>query len=118
MCSLSNLHETTIREEWQKLIDGPLRQWQRDPSQLEDDDVQAPSSDTIRQAIQLAERLRDQGVPPPTRVVPDAHGGIVIEREAGRLFESYRISADGSVESREFEDCRLVKRMPLSLTDS
>ena len=117
MSSIFNLHELAVREEWQKLIDCPLRQWQRDPSQLEDDDLQAPSSDAIRQAIRLAERLRDQGLPVPTRVVPDAHAGIVFEREVGRLFESYRISADGSAEFCEFEDCRLVKRMPLSLAD-
>ncbi len=117
MLTLSNIHEATERRQWQALIDDALADWDRDPIQLADDGIPAPSRDTIRWAMRLAKQLREQGVMPPTRIVTDAHASIVFEREAGRLFESYRIAADGNVEFCEFEDCRLVKRTPLSLVD-
>ena len=118
MSSTSDIRELTAHEEWQKLIDRRLADWQRNPSQLADDELPAPSSETVRLAIQVAECLRDRGTLPPTRIVPDAHAGIVFEREVGRLFESYRISANGEVEFCIFEDCRLVQRTPLSLIDN
>ena len=117
MSPISNIHESAAHEKWQKLIDCQLIELEGDPGEMEDDEGPPPSSDTILLAIRVANRLRDSGTPAPTRIVPDAHGGIVIEREEDNLFESYRISADRSVEYCAFKDCRLVKRTPLSLTD-
>ena len=91
------------------MIDYRLIECAWDPSQLEDDEMPCASRDTIQLAIRVAEQLRDNGWPAPTRIVSDAHGGIVFEREAGNLFESYRISADGSVEYCGFKDCRIVQ---------
>ncbi len=114
---ISSIHESVDRDKWQEMIDYRLAEWARDPSQLEDDEVPSASRDTIQIAIRVAGQLRDNGSPAPTRIVPDAHGGIVFEREEGNLFESYRISANGSVEYCGFEDCRMVKRTPFVMTD-
>jgi len=91
------------------MIDYRLIEWGRDPNRLEGDESPPASRDTIQLAIGVAEQLRDNGRPAPTRIVLDAHGGIDFEREAGSLFESYRISADGSMEYCGFEDCRIVQ---------
>ncbi len=104
--------EDVSREEWQRLIDYQLIEWGWNSGQLDADDVPSPSRDTVQRAIELAEMLCQKGVSAPTRVVPDAHGGIVFEREAGNMFGSIRISADGSVEYCEFENCRMVQRQP------
>ena len=98
------------RERWQELIDYRLIEWFRDPSRLEDDEIPPPSSATIRLAIELADRCRRKGFAAPTRVVPDAHAGIVFERDAGDVFESIRISADGTTEYCAFVRSRLVER--------
>jgi hypothetical protein len=112
---ISSIHESAARDKWQAMIDYRLIEWPWDQSQLDDDETPAASRETIQLAIRVAERLRDNGSPAPTRIVPDAHGGIVFERAAGNLFESYRISPDGSVEYCGFEDCRLVQRHWLDL---
>lgn len=99
-------HESSKR--WQALIDGQLAEWERDPSQLEDEDTQPPSEETVRLAISVARALGRADCPAPTRIVADAHGGIVFERHEGNLFESIRLSADGSAEYCAFKDARLV----------
>ena len=99
-------------EQWQALIDYQLVEWGRDPGQLEDEGIQPPSIETIELAIWLASRLRRADLPPPTRIVPNAHGGIVFERHERNVFESIRLSADGSAEYCAFENSRLVKREP------
>ena len=100
--------QSRARERWEALIDYQLIEWGRNPSQLEDEDIQAPSKMTIHLATLLAGALSKFDFPAPTRIVPDAHGGIVFERRDGNAFESIRLSADGSVEYCFFENSRLV----------
>lgn len=109
---ISRDYESAARDKWQQVIDYQLIEWGSDPSQLEDGETPPPSGATIHLAVRVAEALRNGGDPAPTRTVPDAIGGIVFEREAGNVFESVRVSADGSVEYCEFENCRLVQRQP------
>ena len=112
--------EDAARDAWQNLIDDQLIEWGRDPSQLDDEGTEAPSKDTIQLAIWLAGTLSQRGLPAPTRIVPDAHGGIVFELEGKNVFESIRISPDANVEYCAFQNCRLVEREPwvLQIIDS
>lgn len=100
---------------WQALIEDQLLEWGRDPSQLEDDETQSPSKEIIAWAISLASLLSRENYAAPTRIVPDAHGGIVFELQDKGLLESIRLSADGSAEYCAFVDARLVDRKPLPL---
>lgn len=50
-----------------------------------------------------------EDLPAPTRVVPDAEAGIVFELQRGDLFETVRLSADGSTEYCIFRNARLVE---------
>ena len=95
---------------WQAVIEDRLVEWGRNPGLFEDADIQPLSKETIHSAIELAKRLTRAGVPAPTRVVPDANAGIVFELQQGSLFESLRLSSDGSVEYCAFENARLVER--------
>ena len=97
------------REGWQKLIDHRLIEWGRDPSQLEDDDIEAPSGEIISIACQLAYDMRNNDLPFPTRIVPNGEGGIVFERIDGLVFETMEIDDSGSIESTTFIDSRLVR---------
>jgi len=105
------------RPRWQALIDDQLLEWGRDPSQLDDDGTQSPSRELIARAIDLASLLSRENYAAPTRIVPDAHGGIVFELQGNRLFESIRLSSDGSAEYCAFVDTHLVNRKPLMLSD-
>lgn len=100
------------REAWQNYIDNTLIEWLRDPSTLDDDDTITPTNGTIKMAIRLATMYRDRGNAAPTRIVTDAHGGIVFERHEllKDVFETIRISENGEVNHSVFDNCRPVLR--------
>jgi hypothetical protein len=102
------------REAWQRLIDFTLIEWGRDPGQLDDDGIVPPPMSAIQLAISLAKELSRRGLPAATRVVPDAHGGIVFEREGKDTLETIRISADGDAEYCVFRGSRLDHRESVS----
>ncbi len=93
-------------------IEAQLRNWEDDPGQLEDDALPPPSMDTIRTAIQVAADLRGRGAVAPSRVIADAHGGIVFELSNGSIAESLHIEPDRSIEHRFLVNHRLMKRAP------
>jgi hypothetical protein len=104
--------EDTAHDSWD-LIDKKLIEWGCDPSQLDEDGTITPAGDTIQLAIQIATELNRQGCAAPTRVVPDAHGGIVFELQGSFVFESIHIKPDGSVEHRVLKNHRVVLREAL-----
>ncbi len=102
-----------FHQRWETLIAQQLASWERDPGQLEDEGVEAPSPSLVRFAIQLARRLDREGAPPPVRVVPDPNGGIVFEFRQGEYDENLYIWEDGSVEYMRFLGNKLIDRMKL-----
>lgn len=99
---------------WARAIDGKLIEWGRDPSQLDDEDAITPSKQTIQFAIAIAGNLRNSDLPAPTRVVPDAHGGIVFEFDEGELHVTFRLAPDTSLDYCAFENGRLLDRKKLA----
>lgn len=102
-----------VDDDWGRIIDNKLIEWGRDPSRLDEEGTVAPTKQTIQFAIALASWLRNQGFPAPTRVVPDAHGGIVFEVQEQNLEETLRLSADLGLEYCAFDNGRLVHRQEL-----
>jgi len=102
------------RQAWDEFIDRVLVEWGRNPDALEDDDFLAPGLEIIDMACQVAIAFRDEGFPPPTRVVPDGEGGVCFERDADQVFESLRIYSDETIELLRFQDCRLIGRYRLA----
>ena len=110
---ISPTQKSQFRDGWQSVINNTLENWLRDPSQLSDDGVDAPTGGTIRQALDVAEQLRDWEIAPPDSVVLDPNGGIVFETRAGQNSEVVHIWADGTVEYMEFDGAKLVWRLSL-----
>ncbi len=95
---------------WKQVIDDQLIEWGKDPSRLEDDGIEPPSGAIIGLACDLVRTMRDKGLPPPLRVVPDGDGGIAFEWKNGPVFQTIEIEEDGSIELITFENSRLVSR--------
>lgn len=105
--------EEARRDAWQRLIDGKLLAWLRDPGQLEDDGIDAPTATIVRLSLDWAEQWRDEGLPAPNSIVPDPNGGIVFERREGNVSEALHVWDDGSAEYMRFRGTQLVERLPL-----
>ena len=102
-----------FRRGWQQLIDYRLIEWGWSSDLLDDDGVEPPCRETITRAIELAQRFRSEGFPPPDSVVPDANGGIVFERRELDVTEVIHIWGTGDAEYQQFQGTRLVERTPL-----
>jgi hypothetical protein len=98
---------------WARFIDEQLPAWAENPSQLEDDDLVAPSLTTISRASTIAASLRAQGAPPPTRIVPTGDGGIAFQYEGDPKFVSIEIEPEGPIEILVFNLGRLIYRAEL-----
>ena len=112
LCSTSaNPHE--YQSQWEKLIRGTLLEWSRDPAQLEDEDIIAPTPEVIERAKIRAWKWLHEGCPPPSRIVPNGEAGISFMLYQGSLTQEIEFDEDGSIELRTFRDSRLVSREPL-----
>ncbi|NUQ66298.1 MAG: hypothetical protein HUU20_27875 [Pirellulales bacterium] len=65
------------RAAWQEWIAAQLSVWARDPQQLGDDGIEAPSGAMVRFAGDVAAVLRGRNIEPPDRIVPDGHVVVV-----------------------------------------
>jgi hypothetical protein len=111
--SIDATSERRSWQAWQSLIDQKLKAWLTDPSQLENDGVDAPTGTIMRLALDYAEALRDQGFLPPDRITADANGGVVFERQRGDFSEIFHVWDDGSVELQQFNGTTLINRSVL-----
>src|SRR5439155_3456622 len=73
---------------WRQAIELQLLEWSLHPEEPEEEGIEAPSRATIVLAIQVARRMGQSAVPEPDRVVPDAHGGIIFERQDDNRLET------------------------------
>ena len=102
---------------WQDVITR-LRYWERDPAQLEDVGVTAPTAEIIGLAIRTAEYCDANSFESVGRVVPDPNGGIVFQLREGLNAEAVHVWSDGNVEYQRFQEARLVERSPLVIADA
>jgi hypothetical protein len=101
------------RAAWDRFVDRTLVEWGRNPAALEDEGFIPPSYAAVSRACEVAMFLRDKGLPPPTKIVPDGEGGICFERAEGESSVSLNINADQTMELLTFDDCRLRARYPV-----
>jgi hypothetical protein len=94
---------------WQELIE-QLSAWARDPQQLSDEHVEAPSGRMIQLAMDVAAVMRDRSVEAPDRVVPNGDGSIVFRWRSRDFTWSLELDADGSMETSLMEENKLVCR--------
>ncbi len=81
--------------------------WYKTPSLLGYEEIKPPERDLLVRAADLVTQLTE----PPTSTVPDGDGGIVFERRAGAVFESFTLRSDCSVEWRWFRNGRLEQEV-------
>jgi hypothetical protein len=99
---------------WQTLIEETLKEWQRDPGALDEDDLEPPTLAILPVVIEVAKALRDNSVDPPLRVVPNGEGGVVFEWRDRPWFWSLEVEHTGLLTLSLFRDGRLISRHQLS----
>jgi hypothetical protein len=97
---------------WQEVFE-QLAAWARDPDQLSDEDIEAPSGRMIQLAMDSAAVMRDRNAEAPDRVVPNGDGGIVFRWRSHEFTWSLELDADGSMETSLMEEDKLVCRHSL-----
>ncbi len=102
-----------ISKDWQAVVSGRLAEWERNPRQLEDDGIVAPSRETVHRAADIARELCALGLAAPQRVAATGDGGIVFARQEGAFFSNIEVMGDGSAELTVYRDSRLVSRQRL-----
>lgn len=95
---------------WRMIIEATLTKWIRDPQQLEDDGLKAPTAEIISLASEFARFCAGHTVDPPLRIVPDGSGGIAFEWKLGAHFAAVELHADGRMEMMHFHDSVLQSR--------
>jgi hypothetical protein len=100
-------------QKWDRVVDERLIEWGRRPDLLSDDGIEPPSGAVIQKAFLLARQLKERGLPAPDTVSPDPNGGIVFERRAEDVAETFHVWEDGAVEYFRFQGTRLVERHSL-----
>ena len=98
------------RLEWDHLIDHRLIEWGRDPASVADEGVEPPTGEIIQLAIMLAQQLRDAEFPPPSSILVDPNGGIVLIFRLQESKVTYHIWDDATIDYCIFQGTSLVKR--------
>lgn len=99
---------------WDLALD-KLQVWLADPSVVTDDDVVPPSSATIRLAVAILRQGRANGMPSPTRVMPNGEAGIVFEWSHGKSTSTWEIDDRQRFEMTTYEDGKRLTRSSLDL---
>jgi hypothetical protein len=100
-------------EKWARIID-LLLQWFADPDSVADNQVDAPSHDAIRNAVQMAMNLQDRESECPSIVAPSGDGGIVFERDFGGIELTMRFEEDGTVSLEEYGPNGMIEQITIS----
>jgi hypothetical protein len=96
--------------EWDEVVIPTLLSWQNNPSQF-DDEIDPPTSYSLRKALRYASRMKESHEHPPDWVVPSGDGGIYFRRGTpGRALESLQFTSDGKVVYMRTVDCDIVDR--------
>lgn len=102
------------QDEWDHALT-TLTRWLEHPGVLDDDGMDTPSRETILLARVLATQARTQGVPPPTRVMPNGEAGIALEWTIGQLRNLWEVNDQQQVEMSRFEGTRCAKHTLVDL---
>ena len=101
-----------------------IRDWYRNAASLADEDLEAPSRETIIQAIRVIDQLKhqvmDRVAPEGTKLLEfrgvslDSGGEISIELGSGPLAVTYRVESDGTATRMTFKNCKLIRTEQIS----
>jgi hypothetical protein len=100
--------------QWDSLVQSKLVRWDESAETPAEEGLLPPTRQALGAAFQVAARLCDAGVPPPTRLVQDGAGGIVFEWKYGSAADKLHLDPSGGIEATKFCDSRLIYRHPVS----
>jgi hypothetical protein len=103
----------SARAAWSALILERLVDWDGAGGPADADGFEPPLEAVVTLAHRLATRMKNNGDPPPDRVVPDGDGGLTFERRDGGRFQALHVYDDLTVELDTFENGRLLKSVSL-----
>ncbi len=103
-----------------KRVDQRIRDWSRDAAAIADEELEAPSRETIVRAIEIINQLKVlvmDRVAPATATLLNLKGAslgsggeISLELGSGPFAVTYRIESDGTVTELFFKNSRLIRR--------
>jgi len=93
---------------WKRLVDTKLINWGRDSGLADDDEFQRPTKISVDRACQLAMEAAQAGVIFPTRVTPNADGGISIEWDVGIHLWQVEVLNNGHTRCIHFNGSNIV----------
>lgn len=85
-----------------------LVEWRKHPGQFDADGLQSPTIVAVDKTSNIVRSFDEKGYVPPTRIVQNGEGGIVIELECWDILRAIEILYDGQIETRVFLGCRLL----------
>lgn len=101
-------------------VDQRIRDWSRDAAALADEDLEAPSRETIARALEIINQLKVlvmDRVAPSTATLLNlkgvslgSGGEISLELGSGSFAVTYRIESDATVTELFFKNNRLIRR--------
>jgi hypothetical protein len=89
-------------DKWAQFV-AMLDVWFANPAALGDDETIAPRRDIVHKAQMLAKDLSAIGSQPPSRIVPNRDGGIVLEWRNDRRVVTFEIEFDGRMNNYTWE---------------
>lgn len=99
-------NETT---DWMR-VETLLNDWCRKQPRQDEDGIEWPAPAIAEIATKVARSLKACELPPPTRLVPNAEGGVVFEFQHQHQLQTIEVESDGSIELCRFEGAKLVDR--------
>jgi hypothetical protein len=103
------LGKEEVTTDWMR-VESLLDEWCRKQPRRDEDGIEWPAPAVAEVALQIACLLKQRGVQPPARFVPNAEGGVVFEFQHQRHLRTIEVEADGSIELCRFEDAKLKHR--------
>ena len=101
-------------QRWQKLINERLDAWSRNPEEVADEGVESPIPQILPLVKEVATALKDFGVDPPLRMVPNCEGGVQFEWRDPPFFWTIEVEATGLLTLAVFRDGHFVTRHQIS----
>lgn len=116
--SIATEPRSTSDQAWAQCVDALRKAW-KDPSVIEDGRVTPPTRNVIEAAIQWLRELREHApLAPPTLIVPEPGGGIIIERRertttGDDVAVELTLYNHGEAEQTIYRNGRLVEMFPI-----
>lgn len=104
-----------LSPKWNEIYDGLILLWKNTPNRAQSDHEE-PTRAAIQSALQIVLELKSRyPMLPPTGMMPDGSGGIILERRDGNILRSFTFYSDGLSVLDIFNDGRMLASYDFAL---